>query len=387
MMVDDLLGQLKQNQSLLLENVRRFSPSSYKEQFHPDLSPPGWHLGHCIYTECYWIREKILNDINPGDQFKELYIPELSPKSTRSEELPNFPELCEWAEQIQSENRTILIEKVDHTDQNPLLKDNFLLHFLIQHYAQHFETTMYIFAQAMIKQAGEYEAKQKLETKPLSRVAKTIPAHKSSIGAKSNHCPYDNEHPAFEHAADEFNIAERPVSNAEYLGFIEDGGYDRPELWSTVGWQWCSNNNIECPEFWMRDSNQCLFTVDESGPYSLSADDPVHGVSYYEANAFAHWANARIPHEYEWETAKRSNALEADGAVWEWCSNYFHPYDGFKAFPYDGYSIPFFDNQHIVLRGACRYSLPAIKRLSFRNYYQADKRHMIAGIRLVFPEG
>ncbi len=387
MTVDNLLGQLQQNQSLLLENVRRFSPSNYKEQFHPDLSPPGWHLGHCIYIESYWIRGKILNEINPGDQFKELYIPELSPKSTRSEELPKFSALCEWAEQIQSENRALLMEKADQTDQNPLLMDNFLFHFLIQHYAQHFETNMYIFAQAMIKQAGVYETKQKLETKSLSHVANTIHGHQSLIGAESNHCPYDNEHPLFEVPVKEFNIAARPVSNAEYLGFIEDGGYDRPELWSTEGWKWCNDNNIERPEYWLRDSNQCLFTVDESGPCSLSTDDPVFGVSYHEASAFAHWASARLPHEYEWEAAKRSEALTADGVVWEWCSNYFHPYDGFKAFPYDGYSIPYFDNQHKVLRGASRYSLPAIKRLSFRNYFQADKRHMIAGIRLIFPEG
>ena len=387
MKLDDLIGELQLSQSLLLENVKRFSPSNHKVQFHPELSPPGWHLGHCIYTESYWIREKVLNNINPVDQFKMLYISEISPKSTRGEGLPNILELCEWAEQIQAENRTLLMEKVHQDERNPLLKENFLIHFLIQHYAQHFETTMYICTQAKAKQAVEYEAEKQLAVKPLSRISHVIHAHKYRIGAESNHYPYDNEHPAFELPVDEFNIAVRPVTNAEYLGFIEDNGYCTPALWSTEGWRWRSENGIDTPQYWLRDPDQNLIAVDASGPQSLSADDPVYGISFYEANAFARWAGARLPHEYEWEVAKRSGALSADGEVWEWCNNYFHPYNGFKAFPYDGYSTPYFDNRHMVLRGASRYTLPAIRRSSFRNYFQANQRHMNAGIRLIFPKG
>jgi len=116
---------------------------------------------------------------------------------------------------------------------------------------------------------------------------------------------------------------------------------------------------------------------------------PVWGINYHEAQAFANWASlhhgqTRLPHEYEWEAAKQSDCLKITGQVWEWCQNSFHPYVNFRAFPYDGYSMPYFDASHFVMKGASRYTENVIQRNSFRNYYQADKRHQFAGCRLVF---
>ena len=127
-----------------------------------------------------------------------------------------------------------------------------------------------------------------------------------------------------------------------------------------------------------------MYAITPHGPVDLAPTGSVYGISRYEAEAFAHWANARLPHEYEWETADRMKLLQNSGKVWEWCTNTLHPYTGFKAFPYEGYSVPYFDGTHYVLKGGSIYTQDVIHRPSFRNYYQSDKRHLFSGLRLVF---
>ena len=121
-----------------------------------------------------------------------------------------------------------------------------------------------------------------------------------------------------------------------------------------------------------------------NGPYELAADTAVHGINHYEASACAAWAGARLPHEYQWEAAHRSRQLDDVGRAWEWCANSFHPYNGFSAFPYEGYSTPWFDGTHYSLRGASLHTRPELRRASFRNFYTAEKRHIFAGLRLVY---
>jgi iron(II)-dependent oxidoreductase len=131
------------------------------------------------------------------------------------------------------------------------------------------------------------------------------------------------------------------------------------------------------------------------GAYDLPGDAAVSGISYYEAQAYVQWlkqtrpdsfADVRLPHEYEWEIARRLQLLEDCGQAWEWCSNTFHPYPGFQAFPYDRYSKAWFDGNHFTLRGGSLQTRPAIKRPAFRNFYNADKRHIFAGLRLAYGD-
>ena len=138
------------------------------------------------------------------------------------------------------------------------------------------------------------------------------------------------------------------------------------------------------PEYWRSDSLGHWHGVGIQGPFKLLEKEPVFGLSHYEATAFTHWADARLPYEHEWEAAESVNLLNATGKVWEWCHNTFYPYEGFEAYPYDAYSIPYFDGVHYTLKGGSFHTQPVIKRISFRNYYQADKRFLFAGMRLVF---
>ena len=364
-------------------------------QYHPDLSPLGWHLGHCVYTETYWIREQLLGQAIPDQTLKLYYVPELAEKSDRGEALPEHPDLCQWARENQQENLKLISQyqnSSSNSNNRPLMQNHFLLHFLIQHYAQHFEVIHMILMQRALQNSVDFSVQQPLTSSEINTSTVLLNAGSYTIGAQTGFLPYDNEYPPHEFKTGTIKIADKPVSNSEFLLFMEESGYQTQEYWDQEGWQWKEKFNISCPEFWRQDSQENWFGVDIEDPHELDPEFPVWGLNYFEALAVANWSGGRLPHEYEWEAAKQHDCLKNTGQVWEWCQNSFHPYQGtaqgfkqeFRAFPYDGYSIPYFDGSHFVMKGASRYTQEVIRRSSFRNYYQADKRYQFAGCRLVF---
>ena len=384
MIPDPLLEQLRQFQRLIRDLCLE-AKTDYRRQYHPDLSPLGWHVGHCIYTENYWIREAWLGLGPPDEKLKSLYLPELSCKAGRGQTLPAHERLCAWTVASQQENIKLL-KHDNRPDPSGLMRNNFLVHFLIQHYAQHYETIQMIRTQAALHKASGSAPGSALKSTPLDRSALLFNQGGSRIGAQDDLLPYDNEYPRHEMAIRDFRIARRPVSNSEYLEFIEDRGYAEDAYWTVAGRQWREDHATTQPEYWRRDPAGNWYGVTADGPCVLAPADPVYGICHHEASAFAAWAGARLPDEYEWEAASRAGLLDEAGRVWEWCRNTFQPYAGFRAFPYDGYSLPYFDGRHYTLKGGSRYTRPQIRRPSFRNYYQADKRYLFAGLRLVFEE-
>lgn len=388
----DLFTLLSDYQKKVLELCAKFS-NNFNIQYHPDLSPLGWHLGHCVYTETYWLREQLLGISSPDQKLKRYYVPELAKKSDRGEALPDYSELCLWAKQRQKENLELINKyknrKYQDVDNHPLMQHDFIFHFLIQHYAQHFEIMHMILVQKALEECDSFEVKQQLSSSELNNSTTLLEGGSYSIGSQTDFLPYDNEYPHHEFKTDDIYITDKPVSNSEFLLFMEQSAYQNPEYWSNEGWHWKEKLDVSCPEFWLQDSRQNWFCVDIKGSHDLQPEHPVWGINYYEARAFANWASvhhgqARLPHEYEWEAAKQNDCLKNTGQVWEWCQNSFHPYANFRAFPYDGYSVPYFDDSHFVMKGSSRYSENVIQRSSFRNYYQADKRHQFAGCRLIF---
>ena len=379
----DWISRLEYYQNRLFKAVRRFSNGDYKKHYHPDLSPAGWHLGHCLFTENYWLREVILGQQAAAADLKDLYMPELSPRVRRGAALPDFDELSAWVASAQEANRRLLLQLQNASPGHPLLRQDYLHSFLCQHYAQHYEAVMYILMQRQIQKPHSFST-QKLEAKSIHQDYETLDAARFCIGNKDNYCPYDNETPVFDTTLGECHIARNPVSNAEFLGFIEAGAYSTKTYWSEPGWAWLQVLQVSAPEHWRQDEHHNWFGIDEHGAHPLPGDAPVHGISHHEASAFANWAEARLPHEYEWEAAQRGGLLHASGKVWEWCANRFHPYAGFCAFPYAGYSLPYFDKGYYTLRGGSIHTQSIVKRASFRNFYPAEKRHQHAGLRLVF---
>jgi ergothioneine biosynthesis protein EgtB len=194
---------------------------------------------------------------------------------------------------------------------------------------------------------------------------------------------FDNELPRHRQHVATFELANRPVTNAEYLAFIEDGGYRRPEFWLSEGWALVRAQGWEQPLYWRgTDSARQEFT-----PHGLQPLDPsrvASHLSHFEADAYAHWAGARLPTEFEWEVA--SPAL-VHGEVWEWTSSSYAPYPGFRpggrenAGAVGEYNGKFMSNQY-VLRGGSSATPAGHCRRSYRNFFPSAARWQFSGVRL-----
>ncbi len=171
-----------------------------------------------------------------------------------------------------------------------------------------------------------------------------------------------------------FSIASRPVTNGEWLAFIADDGYRRPELWLSDGWATVQSEGWDAPLYWEADQ---MFTL--AGMLPIDEHAPVCHVSYYEADAYARWADARLPTEAEWEVA----ALDGVGDVWEWTGSAYLPYPGFRpaAGAVGEYNGKFMVNQH-VLRGSSCATPAGHARPTYRNFFPPSARWAFSGVRI-----
>ncbi|MDX2456162.1 MAG: SUMF1/EgtB/PvdO family nonheme iron enzyme [Gammaproteobacteria bacterium] len=379
-----LLDELRLAQDLVMTLIETLQDDSYHQQFHPDLSPLGWHLGHCTYTECYWLQEVVLGDNRYTAPVAGLYTPASIPKPERGAGLPPLDVLVQWVLGMQSLNAEIFDTAPTALLEHPLMQDDYLIHFLIQHYSQHYETMLAVLTQRTLHTtATDFQVTQPFTALPPRQDRISVQPGHFRVGGLSP-VAYDNELPSQQATLGPYDIARNPVSNSEYLAFMEDGGYTNESCWGKTGWQWRQQQPITGPEHWRRDSTGNWYGMGVRGAYELDGTDALHGIAQYEAAAYASWAGGQLPHEHQWEVARRLQLLEQTGRVWEWCQNRFYPYAGFQPFPYKEYSQPWFNNNHYTLRGGSLHTRPAIKRVSFRNFHTPEKRHIFAGLRLVY---
>lgn len=226
-----------------------------------------------------------------------------------------------------------------------------------------------------------------------------------SVGHTGMGFAFDNETPRHQTFVRPFQLGSRLVTNGEYLRFIEDRGYERPELWLSLGWATLNENKWDAPLYWhKRDGQWHQFTL--SGLRPVNESEPVCHVSYFEADAYARWAGARLPTEAEWEIASEtvpitgnfverglyhpeplraptSGLCQMFGDVWEWTRSSYSPYPGYA--PPTGalgeYNGKFMCNQYVLRGGSCATSQTHIRR-SYRNFFPPDKRWQFTGIRL-----
>ena len=205
----------------------------------------------------------------------------------------------------------------------------------------------------------------------------------TAIGHAGTDFAFDNEGPAHQAFLPPFQLANRLVRNAAWLEFMADGGYRTPTLWMSEGWAAALEQGWQAPLHW-RQQDGAWRQFGPGGEAALDPDAPVRHISWYEADAFARWAGARLPTEFEWETASRHpGLLEADGHVWQWTNSAYLPYPGFRPVPgaIGEYNGKFMINQ-MVLRGSSEATPPGHARASYRNFFHPDRRWQFSGLRL-----
>ena len=379
-----LVDQLDAIHNKLSHLVKTLRDEEYRQQFDPNLSPVGWHLGHILFVENFWLQTSGLKKNSYTKEAADLYIPENSIKSERGKRLPPKKQMLDQAQEHRTANLNLLTQLPSEFIGHPLLKDNYLLKFLLQHHTMHFETMCAILIAKNKAEILEYTPKRKLTAKPVQIKTLEFPSGVYSIGASQSEC-FDNEKPSHHRRLDRFAVNCYAVSNSEFLSFIDAGGYQTKQYWSHRGWGWCQQQAIFAPHTWQKN-NDSWYLVNEYGAEDLVPDQAVYGISQYEANAFAHWARGRLPHEHELEVAWQTPNKLIPSNTWEWCHNTFYPYDGYKSFPYPEYSTPWFNKEYYTLKGYSPHVVDMIRRPSFRNFYTADRRHTYMGIRLAFDE-
>jgi len=252
-----------------------------------------------------------------------------------------------------------------------------------------------------------YRAQVQLESapsRPDSLEWQRFPEGVYEIGFDGSGFAFDNEGPRHKVYVGAFRLASRLVTNGDYLEFLRDGGYSNPLLWLSDGWDCVRNNQWTAPLYWeQRDGDWWNYTMEGMQPLALN--EPVCHISFYEADAFARWAGARLATEFEWEIAARScpvagNFLESGalhpqpapggeglqqmfGDVWEWTASAYIPYPGFKpaAGAVGEYNSKFMCNQ-MVLRGGSSATPLSHIRPTYRNFFPPHARWQFMGVRL-----
>jgi len=208
----------------------------------------------------------------------------------------------------------------------------------------------------------------------------------AQIGADAAGFAFDNERPRHQVMLPAFEIADRLVTNGEWLAFMADGGYQLAALWLADGWAQVQAQQWRAPLYWQQDAHDPLGwkRMTLGGLRSIDPDAPVLHVSYYEAAAFALWAGARLPTEAEWEAAANAGVLEQmDDVAWQWTQSAYSAYPGFRVerSAVGEYNGKFMVNQ-LVLRGGASITPRGHARTSYRNFYRPEQRWMFAGVRL-----
>ncbi|MFV1992505.1 MAG: SUMF1/EgtB/PvdO family nonheme iron enzyme [Acidiferrobacterales bacterium] len=388
-MLANPVKQLDNSYQDILELAATVPADQWHLQFHPDLSPVGWHVGHCVFIESYWLQHMLGSKPETENDLQNLYFPWLSPKHERAKKIPELKNLINIAQDDHKHNLDLLNNLIEKNKDHALLNNNYLPEFLVQHYCQHIETLQQIILYTTLKRDwSKHECTFSIEPTEPRLPAISFSSAKTMAGCPENTFSYDNEIPRHENNIAAFSISRQAVTNSEYLGFMESGGYQDKNYWDREGLDWLQKTKNDAPIHWRKQLNNEWYCLEYGKPENLKPDTAVYGINHFEARAFTRYAGCRLPAEIEWEHAVTHNGgydLEI-GQAWEWCQNYFYPYPGFTAFPYENYSKPWFDNQHYTLRGGSIYTDARIKRPSFRNFYTPEKRHIFAGLRLAISQ-
>ena len=377
----------------------------------PDASPAKWHLAHTSWFFETFVLEKALADYRPfHPRFRVLFnsyyntVGEQYPRPDRGlVSRPSLAEVRDYRAHV-DEHVTKLIED-EALDETLAAIVDLGLHHEQQHQELVLTDLKHMLGQNPLRPAyRDLPEPAAADPGPIRWCEQ--PGGIASIGHEGGGFSFDNERPRHRVLLEPFALASRLTTNREYLEFIEDRGYQRPELWLSDGWTAVRSGGWHAPLYWWREDDGSWWSLTLGGPREIALDEPVCHVSYYEADAFANWAQARLPREEEWEmvaakAAPDGNFVEEDllhprsaaasgaepaqlfGDVWEWTQSPYAPYPGFRAESgaLGEYNGKFMVNQLVLRGGSCATPRSHI-RASYRNFFPPHCRWQFSGIRL-----
>ncbi len=381
----------------------------YGVQTMPDVSPPKWHLAHTSwFFETFLLKPYLrgYREFHPDyvRLFNSYYeqVGEYHPRPQRGLlSRPTVKEVYTYRAHVDAAMQTLLAQTV-HEKWDDIASRSIIG---LNHEQQHQELLLtdikHIFACNPLRPVYRELPKLDGPAIPLDWVEHA--GGLVEIGARGNDFAYDNERPRHKVYLQPFRLASRPVSNAEYLTFINDGGYQRPELWLSEGWAAIKTGRFNAPLYWQQ-REEAWWHMTLGGMQPLSPNAPVCHVNYFEANAFASWSGKRLPTEAEWESIAASQPVRGNlrdkgylqpqpaqtaglqqlfGDVWEWTQSAYNSYPGFEL-PQGAlgeYNGKFMCGQYVLRGGSCVTPADHI-RATYRNFFYPADQWQFSGIRL-----
>ncbi len=417
------MGDLKQALADALDGARQRSlglldPLSEEDQLaqHSSLmSPLVWDLAHVGHYEELWLLRAVARSQPIDPAHDDIYDAFKHVRKERAQLAILGPAEARRHIAMVRGLAFDVLEKVELDPAVPLLNDGFVYGMVAQHEHQHDETMLATLQ--LMASTYPHGAVPAPAGRPLPVPEVLIPGGPFLMGTDMEPFAYDNERPAHTVDVPPFFIDTVPVTNGQYLGFVEAGGYDDPRFWSDAGWGHRLEADLEAPQFWSREGAGTWSVRRYGQLIDLPLDEPVQHVGWYEADAYARFAGKRLPTEAEWEKAAAGagqvhlgprgdptanlgqrhfgpapvgaypdgashyGAEQMLGDVWEWTSSDFTAYPGFATFPYKEYSEVFYGSDYKVLRGGSWATSPLVARTTFRNWDYPIRRQIFAGFR------
>ena len=407
---DSLIENYSTTRKRSLADCASLELEDYALQAAEFASPPKWHLAHTTwFYETFILKPFAKGYTAPNPQYEVLFnsyyngIGEQHPRDQRGLlSRPLLKDVLAYRERVDDEMLALLDED-DCTDE---VRERTVLG--IEHERQHqellFTDIKYSLAANPLYPAFLSSDMARPESgEPGEPGWDSFEGGLREIGAEGDAFAFDNEFPRHRVYLEDFEIASQLVSNAQYQAFIDDGGYDRAELWLADGWAEVCAGGWRAPLHWIeRDGEALEFTL--HGLRLRDAHQPVCHVSGYEADAFARWAGARLPTEAEWEhaavhfdapavgrehlralqpVAPENEDRQYFGACWQWMQSAYGPYPGYRASPgaIGEYNGKFMSNQWVLRGGSC-VTWSSQARSSYRNFFYPQDRWQFSGIRL-----